>query len=460
MKTIFITAYHGFISRNIFNTDVLMILNQQPDLRVVLFVPFDKKEFISKYYGGENITVEGVDFGAEVSLNKFWYRFGFVLENTRYVRDQRRGYLWDNKNFINYVNFWWLSFWAFSLSRFSPIKRLYRTFDYLFSPKNVFTKFFEKYNPSLVFATDVFGETDVFLIREARHRQVPVVGMVRSWDNTTTKGVLRILPEKIIVNSPIIKKELIGIHKYKSDDIFVAGLPQFDAWLSGPTETREQFFTKIGADINKRLILFAPAGSILSDTDWQLCEILKESLDNGTLPGNIQFLVRNHPQHPADLSKFSENPNFILETPGSGMKPGDYKSANLNPEENNHLRNSIYYSDVVMYVATSLGLDSSIFNKPQILISFDGWESKPYIRSVRRYNVEDCLANLAKCGGTRVVGNKEELIKAINDYLKNPTLDQEGRNKAIEDHLYKIDGKAGERIANFLINFLNHAPSS
>ena len=196
------------------------------------------------------------------------------------------------------------------------------------------------------------------------------------------------------------------------------------------------------------------AGAVLSNTDWQLCQILKEALENGSLPENVQFLVRNHPQHPADLSKFAGDPSFIIDNPGHMTKAGDRKNIEFRPQDSEHLRNSIYYSDIVMYVATSLGLDSSVFNKPQIMVSFDGFEKKPYIRSVKRYNREDCLYNLVRCGGTKVVKSKEEWIMAINAYLKNPTLDQSGRDEIVKQHLYKIDGKAGERIANILLSFV------
>ncbi len=454
MKTIFITAYQGFVSRNIFNTDVLGLLRKQNDLRIVLFVPSQSKEFIEKYYGGANIIVEGVDFNELINSNKFWYRLGFILENTRYVRDQRGEYLFKNKNSRGYLNYWWLSSAALILSHLPQARTMYRSLDYRFSPKDGFIKYFDKYKPFLIFATDVFGETDVLLMREAKSLNIPVVGMVRSWDNTTTKGILRLLPKKIIVNSPTTKRELIRLHGYEEENIFVVGLPQFDSWSTGPTETREKFFAKIGADQNNKLILFAPAGAILSDTDWQLCQILKEAINNGSLPDNVQFLVRNHPQHPADLTRFTNEKRFIIESPGSRNKPGDYKGASLSPQENDHLRNSIYYSDIVMYVATSLGLDASIYNKPQILISFDGFEKKPYIKSVRRYNREDCLYNLVKCGGTRVANNREEFLKAIRDYLQDPNLDQPGRDETIKQHLYKIDGRAGERIANYILKFI------
>jgi CDP-glycerol glycerophosphotransferase (TagB/SpsB family) len=107
-----------------------------------------------------------------------------------------------------------------------------------------------------------------------------------------------------------------------------------------------------------------------------------------------------------------------------------------------------------MYIATSLGLDASVFNKPQIIVSFDGWEKKPYVQSVERYNQEDCLANIVRRNGTRVVRSEEEWIRAIQGYLIDPMADNEGRQKAIRDFLFSSDGKASARIAQVLLHHL------
>lgn len=456
MKTIFITAYHGFISRNLFNTDVLKILKRQNDLRIVIFTPPLKRDFIEKYYGGGNVIVEGFDLDEVIRIpfNKFWYRLAFLLENTRYVKDKRLENLYHNKNILGYMRYGCVNMWALILSRLQPTRAIYRFLDFYFSPKNLVTPYIEKYQPTLLFATDIFGEHDVLFLRQVKLERIPIVGMVRSWDNTTTKGVIRVMPNKIVVNSQVVKEELVRFHDYSEKNIFVVGLPQFDYWLQGPTLTREEFFKRIGADPAKRLILFAPAGEVLSDTDWQLCQILKDAIVNGQLPSNIQFLVRNHPHHPADLSRFKPDKHFIIEIPGQQIRANDYKQVELNPDDSSHLLNSVYYSDFVMYIATTLGLDATVFDKPQIMVSFDGWETKPYIQSVQRYNLEDCLANLTKLGGTKVVTNKEDWIEAINTYLDNPKLDEEGRKKTVNQHMYKIDGKAGERIAHIILSQL------
>lgn len=456
-KTIFLSCYHGFISRNIFNSEVLSILRKQPDLRIVIFCPTAKAEFLRKWYGGINVLIQALDLEKIITRpkNKFFYRLAFVLQNSHYVQDQRLDRLYRNRSFVGYLNYYWVNGWAAILSKLPLARSLYRFLDFYFSPKNLFSEFYKKYKPDLFFSTDIFSESDALFLREGRANKIPLIGMVRSWDNTTTKGVLRIVPEKIIVNSPLLKEELVKFHTCRSGDIFVAGLPQFDSWPAGPKMGRREFFEQIGADPAKRLILFAPAGAILSDTDWQICQILKDAIQNGELPSNIQFLVRNHPHHPADLSKFANDPNFIIENPGEKLAiKNDRTGGDLSPDDNRHLMHSIYFSDLVMYIATSLSLDATVFDKPQIVVSFDGWEQRPYIKSVRRYHAEDNMRSLIALGGTKVAENKEELIKAINQYLNNPNLDSAGRRKIIERQMYKIDGQAGRRIGNLILHFL------
>ena len=57
-------------------------------------------------------------------------------------------------------------------------------------------------------------------------------------------------------------------------------------------------------------------------------------------------------------------------------------------------------------------------------------------------------------GGMQIVENKEQLVEALNRYLQDPSLDRDGRQSMVEAECYKLDGKAGERIAEVLIGTL------
>ena len=123
------------------------------------------------------------------------------------------------------------------------------------------------------------------------------------------------------------------------------------------------------------------------------------------------------------------------------------KDLELSLKESDHLSNTVYHANLVIYVATTLGIDALVFNKPQIIVNFDGYENKPYTLSVKRFHNEDHMKKMIACGGVKLVKNREELINQVNNYLEHPALDQEGRDKMFTQQLWKLDGNSPQRIA-------------
>lgn len=447
MKTLFISAFHSFISKNILNTDVLRSLRDDRGLRVVIFVPTHKADFFRKTYAGGNVLVEGVDVAriASSKANTFFNRLMFLMIDSHYLwykRVERRD---GRPSAWAWVKYWGYGALARILSGSKALNRLVRAAYLRWTPKGFFAEHFERYRPSLVFATDVFDPVDAKLLGEARHHGVKTLGMVRSWDNCYSKGLMPVLPDRLLVNNEILKEEAETLHDVPGNRVAVVGLPQFDAFVNEARTPREAFFRTIGVDPAKRLVLLAPAGAILSDTDWQLCDILARALEEGKLGADVHVFVRNHPHHPADLSRFKRNPRFTLQNPGHVFDDNG-KNTELEPDEQRFLADLLYHTDVVAYVATSLGLDSAVYDKPQIMIDFDGYEKKKYTESVARYRDEDHMKKLVATGGAKVVKNPDELIVAVAAYLHDPTLDKEGRARIVREQLFRIDGKSSGRV--------------
>lgn len=450
-KTIFISVFHSFISKNILNTDVFKIIREQPGLRIVLIVPLAKKVFFSEKYGSSNVIVEGIDVGLLVNLpwSKRFSWLSHLLMNSFYLQYKKTQSLQKNKTLKGHLKYFFdTSFtWLFAGRKFCH-KLLRYGFLRGKSIKN-FSELFVKYNPSVIFSTDVFDEMDLLMVREARLLGLPVIGMVRSWDNCYSKGVLRILPDYLIVNNYELKKEAVSMHDMAEDKIFIGGLPQFDASIFEPRADKVSFFKSIGADSSKKLIFFGPAGSILSDTDWQIAEIMRRAIGEKKLP-SAQVFVSNHPNHPADFSKFKNDGSFIFASLGKTFSSNP-KETELTSDDTKQLRDLLFYADVVIYVASTIGIDSLQFDKPQIVINFDGWEKKNYIDSVKKYHREDHMKKMLDLGGVSVAKSSEQLIDFINAYFSNPTLNHENRMKIIEQQLYKLDGKSGERIGQKIL---------
>ena len=103
-----------------------------------------------------------------------------------------------------------------------------------------------------------------------------------------------------------------------------------------------------------------------------------------------------------------------------------------------------------MHVNSTIAIDSLPFDKPQIMIEFDGWEKKPYLDSVVRYHNEDHMVKYIRTGVGKIVRNPEEWFSAICTYLEDPAQNRAGRKRALEEQICKLDGKSGIRIGSYL----------
>ena len=453
-KIIFISLFHLLASRNFLTTDVFKSLYDNPNLKLILFVPDYKKDYFIKNYQRENVLIEGINESVvHTAAFNFFKWLTFCMIPTFAVKLRLRERLHRNRSLEGLIKYILSRLVTILLSYSKIIHNLIRKADSAFSPNYFLKSYINFYKPDYFIITDVFSDIEPLFIQAAKKRKIFNIGMVRSWDNTTTKGLMRALPDNLIVNNEIIKKEAIYFHDIKTENIFVSGIPQFDLALRFFVVKRDDFFKKINVDINKKLILFAPAGCMLSETDWQLCEILKQGIIEKKLSSNLHCLIRSHPGDPALLEKFIPDDHFTVERPGTTFQKSP-KVTELSSEDAQHLMNSLFYSEIIIYVNSTIGIDSLPFNKPQIMIEFDGWENKHYIESVKRYHDEDHMRKYLKTGAVRIVTSTDQLFYWINTYLNNPSIDDNNRKKAIVEQLCYLDGQSGKRVTNFILEQL------
>ncbi|MBI2024660.1 MAG: CDP-glycerol glycerophosphotransferase family protein [Candidatus Harrisonbacteria bacterium] len=447
MKTIFITSLNPFITRNILFTDVFETLRKAPATRLVIFCPDYKLDYFRGHFSAPNVIVEGIK-PQQITKQDVFFRYvdaSFIDNNSRYIH-QRRELLRDK----NYPRFLASRFLARAGS-LRWIQRLARWVDLLTIQKNKFAGFFDKYRPNLVFAPDIFHDDDVHFLAEAKRRKIKTVGMVRSWDNITNKGLCRVKPDKLVVNNEILKSEAVRYEDMRPDDVAVVGMPQTDYYLKETRTPRTEFFKRINLDPNKRLIMFSPHGNRFHDTDWQIMQILKEARLNGELPENVQFLVRFPPNDDVAMGNFKPDSHFFIDRPAKMFQEGIYRDQELDGLAMLHLADSLHYSELVVTYNSSIIIDAAAFGKPSVGVAFDGWEKKPDIyRSVARFMDYDHTQHILKTGGLWITRDRNELINAVSTYLKNPKHNLENRQKIVDSQIWKFDGRAGKRIAEFI----------
>src|SRR3989344_3029697 len=451
MKTIFITVFQSFIARSILGTDAFKILVNNPNTRIVIFAPHYKKDYYREQFNQPNVIVEGIN-NDEInrSANSFFQKTAILLLPTYFVRYKMRG-----KGWRGLPVFYYGLLMNYLLSPFALAHKIFRWLDQRLSSTRLYDGFFEKYQPDLVFATDIFGHADAVFLMSAQRHGVKAIGMVRSWDCTTNKNLLRVIPSKVLANNDNIKEELVRLHDVDASVVEPVGFSQFDAFVKPKLLSRTEFFKEINVDPAKKLVLIAPGG-ILTDIDWQYYDILEKAVVDGRLPRDVHFLVRPHPQSPGDVSKFKNNPYFTLDLPGIVIA-GGRRAAEMRASDIAHAANSFYHCELLISVVTSLGLDLLHFDKPHIMLGFDGYEQRPWLKSVRRYHEEDNMKDFIDTGAVRVAKSPQELVQFTGEYLNNSQLDATGRELARKNILYCTDGKAGQRIGNLVTNYLERS---
>jgi len=453
MKTIFLTIYDGGIAKNILRTDVFKALKREKGLRIILLISVPEKvDYYRKEFGGPNVIVEGI---SNPKLNKLHYallHLFFSAFPTETIKIEQVRKLFKDKNILRFLIFRLAG--LFMSNR--PARTLLRAFDsFIFSGKE-YQYLFDKYKPDLLFATNIIAREDIGLIRQARKNNVFTVAMVKSWDNPTTKGMIRgNKADRLIVHNETLKKEMIELHDFPPEKIYVAGIPHFDIYTdNSKLSRRKEFFNKIGADLNKKLIFFCAAGDDIAPNDPEVLEILDKLIEEGTISFPVQILVRPHPKYPGVDETARRCKNTILDRPGIRVTQS-FSSWEFEEKDIIHLFNSLYHCDLMINTASTTTIEACIFDKPVINIGFDGFKKKNFYQSVERFYSFTHYQSIVRTGGIRVVKNKEELAEAVNSYLSNPQLDREDRKKIKQEQCFKLDGKSGERVAKFVLNMLN-----
>lgn len=332
------------------------------------------------------------------------------------------------------------------LGHVKPVRMCARWLEYRLMPKNQFAKYFEHYKPDMVFATDVFHESDIDMLREAKSRGVETMGMVRSWDNITSKGLNRIIPDRLVVNTPKIKEEAVRYNDVSSEKIDVVGIPHYDHYVRDVRTPREEVFKKLGLDSKKKTIFFAPPADLYAQKDSVTPKIVQtlRQLD-------AQLLLRLYLVGSVDLGGITPIPGTIaIDAPGSGK---DFTQADLTTGDA-HLADLLCHSDVVVAFASTLAIDAVVFDKPVVFIGFDGEERRPYWKSLRRFYDYDHQQSILATGGIKLAKSPEELVQYVSEYLADPSRDAEGRKKIIEERCWKLDGQSGRRLANVILKAL------
>jgi CDP-glycerol glycerophosphotransferase (TagB/SpsB family) len=130
------------------------------------------------------------------------------------------------------------------------------------------------------------------------------------------------------------------------------------------------------------------------------------------------------------------------------------KHTELGKQEDMHLAQTLSWSEFVVSGPSTAVIDAALFDKPCILFGFDGYESREYLDSVRRYYDYDNFIPILKSGGAVLASSIENFISLVRKYVENPRADAKSRKTLVLGQAGFDDTNSTERLAHALINSL------
>ncbi len=323
--------------------------------------------------------------------------------------------------------------------------------DRLFYRKRYLKYLFIKYNPDGIFCSNIHNNIDVEMLREAKRCKVKSFGMPGSWDHLPKKFE-PVHSDILFVWTDFMKKEAIELQSYKESKICVVGVPYYDLFSDkNVLLSRKEFFKQSGLTSDKKIIFFI-SGTVYAPDDGDVAKIIALAINNKEINESVQLFIRPYPKDPNERNKFKEvdgMQSVVIDKNVMKKSADNQWFSSIN--EVKHFINCLYHADLIIHTYSSVAVEASIFNKQTICINFDGYQSRPFNESLKRF--EKMLIHyfpLVETGGVEFANNQKHLKYLLNKLLDNPEVNIYNIKSLRNKMCGNLDGKTGERIADIL----------
>lgn len=309
--------------------------------------------------------------------------------------------------------------------------------------------------PNLLFVTNPVDFREDPLVKSARLAGVPVVTMVPSWDNLSSKGVLFGSFERVYVWNEVMHNEVRQLYpEHQASQVQIVGVPRFQAYESSPRADRNQFLQSLGLDPDRRTILFANTATKSFPDQPTVAHHVAEAVSNGELEG-AQLLVRCHPHDDSGDYDFLRGLPHVAVWPEPGQDQAAFGVQTVPPADDLRLLTATLRSaDVCVNSASTIALDAAANDVPIVSVAYDGNRKRDYPNSVRSYYDYTHQRPFIATRASVLVESRQSLIEALRCALENPELRREERAQLAR---IATPGQPATRLAEDLMSLV--APS-
>jgi len=315
---------------------------------------------------------------------------------------------------------------------------------------------FKRRRPDLVVTTGPFWFDEPAVAAHAKRLGIPILAMIPSWDNVTTKNRMVLQPDGFLVWSEQMRDELLAVYPdTRQKAVFVTGASQFDVFRQPRfEESRAVFCQRHGLRPELPVVVYAIGSPHFIHGEHVGALHLADCICRGDL-GDVQMLVRPHPtKDNAELMA-----QFAGFTPAVVVQQVARPGTKLNERSQGAAQimdwiSTFRHADVVVNLSSTVTVDAALFDKPVVNVNYDPSPAKTQESLIKDVNSTwSHFRPIAESGGITLVNNHEELVAAVKAYLQHPELHRDQRRWIAAHVCGYSDGKCGERIAAAILAF-------
>jgi hypothetical protein len=215
--------------------------------------------------------------------------------------------------------------------------------------------------PDVVLTTTLVsvGSPHADLIRAAKRLGIPTGYLVFSWDNLTNKGLIREVPDEVLVWNDVQAREAVELHGISESRVRATGASSYDHWFDWtPSRTREEFAGLLGLRPDRPIVLYACSSNFIAPDEVGFVRRWIGTLRNaGGETAEAGIVVRPYPRNLEPWQGVQLDAPAVVVWPPDGEEPVDQES------RQNYF-DSLYHADAVVGINTSTQIEAAIVGRP------------------------------------------------------------------------------------------------
>jgi hypothetical protein len=225
--------------------------------------------------------------------------------------------------------------------------------------------FMREHRPDVVALSPLFGSPAQLEILRAAHAEgIPTCLTVASWDNLTNKGLIREVPDTLVVWNEAQRGEAIELHGVPAERIRVTGAQNFDEWFErSPSSDAREFTARLGLAEDKPYLLYLGSSSFIAPEEAPFAaEWLRRLRASGDERlRDIGVLFRPHPQNARqwDRPDLLADPQVAIHPPPASA-PQQTGRADWSRED---FYDSMHHAAAVIGVNTTAMIESAVLGR-------------------------------------------------------------------------------------------------